>query len=45
MNSLRGQLLISAGGLTDPDFRHTVVLVGEHGPEGALGIVLNRPSI
>lgn len=43
MDSLRGKLLISAGGLVDPDFRHTVVLVGEHGPEGALGVVLNRP--
>ena len=43
MDSLKGQLLISAGGLMDPDFRHTVVLVGEHGPEGALGVVLNRP--
>ncbi|MEX2467412.1 MAG: YqgE/AlgH family protein [Gemmatimonadota bacterium] len=43
MHSLQGQLLISAGGLMDPNFRHTVVLVGEHGPEGALGVVLNRP--
>ena len=42
MNSLRGQLLISSGGLYDPNFRHTVVLVGEHNTEGALGIVLNR---
>lgn len=43
MASLRGNLLISAGGLMDPDFRHTVVLIGEHGPDGALGVVLNRP--
>ena len=42
MESLRGQLLISAGGLHDPNFRHTVVLVGEHDAEGALGVVLNR---
>ena len=28
----------------DPNFRQTVVLVVEHGPEGALGVVLNRPS-
>jgi len=42
MESLRGQLLISSGGLYDPNFRHTVVLVGEHNAEGALGVVLNR---
>lgn len=42
MESLRGQLLISGGGLFDPNFRQTVVLVGEHGPEGAVGVVLNR---
>jgi len=42
MESLRGKLLISSGGLYDPNFRHTVVLVGEHNAEGALGVVLNR---
>lgn len=43
MKSLKGQLLISSGGLYDPNFRHTVVLLGEHGDEGAVGVVLNRP--
>lgn len=43
MESLRGRLLISSGGLYDPNFRHTVVLIGEHNAEGALGVVLNRP--
>jgi putative transcriptional regulator len=42
--SLRGQLLVSAGSLFDPNFRQTVVLVGQHSEEGALGVVLNRPS-
>jgi putative transcriptional regulator len=42
MESLRGRLLISSGGLYDPNFRHTVVLVGEHNADGALGVVLNR---
>jgi len=41
--SLKGRLLISSGGLYDPNFRHTVVVIGEHGPEGAVGVVLNRP--
>jgi putative transcriptional regulator len=43
VENLRGQLLISGGGLYDPHFRHTVVLVGEHGPDGTVGVVLNRP--
>jgi len=42
MESLRGQLLISSGGLYDPNFRHTVVLIGDHTEDGALGVVLNR---
>lgn len=42
MESLRGQLLISGGGLYDPNFRHTVVLIGEHNADGALGVILNR---
>jgi putative transcriptional regulator len=42
MESLQGRLLISSGGLYDPNFRHTVVLVGEHNADGALGVVLNR---
>lgn len=44
MNSLRGSLLIAAPGLLDPNFWRTVVLVGEHSEEGALGVVLNRSS-
>ncbi len=43
MDSLRGHLLVSAGSLYDPNFRHTVVLIGEHNEDGALGVVLNRP--
>lgn len=41
--SLRGQLLVAAPSLFDY-FRRTVVLVLEHTPEGALGVVLNRES-
>lgn len=40
---LKGRLLISAGGLYDPNFRHTVMLIGEHDARGAVGVVLNRP--
>jgi putative transcriptional regulator len=42
-SSLRGQLLIAAPALQDY-FRRTVVLVLEHTGEGAMGVVLNRPS-
>jgi putative transcriptional regulator len=41
--SLRGQLLIAAPSLFDY-FRRTVVLVIEHTPDGAMGVVLNRTS-
>lgn len=44
MESLRGHLLIAGPGLVDPNFWRTVVLVGEHSDEGALGVVLNRTS-
>ncbi|HEU4658654.1 MAG TPA: YqgE/AlgH family protein [Capillimicrobium sp.] len=44
MDSLRGQLLIAGPALDDPNFHRTVVLICAHGDEGALGLVLNRPS-
>ncbi|RME75962.1 MAG: YqgE/AlgH family protein [Planctomycetota bacterium] len=40
----RGMLLIAAPGLMDPNFRRTVVLLCEHTPEGAVGLVLNRET-
>jgi putative transcriptional regulator len=39
-----GSLLVAAPSLLDPNFTRTVVLVCEVNPEGALGLVLNRPS-
>lgn len=43
--SFKGRLLISAPALTDPNFDRTIVLLLEHEAEdGALGLVLNRPS-
>ena len=44
MDSLRGQLLIAGPSLWDPNFRRTVVLIGHHDEEGAVGVVLNRVS-
>ena len=44
MESLRGHLLISGASLVDPNFRRTVVLIGHHDEEGAVGVVLNRET-
>jgi putative transcriptional regulator len=43
-NSLKNRLLVATPALGDPNFDHTVVLVLEHGDEGAVGVVLNRPT-
>jgi len=40
--SLTGSLLLSNASLFDPNFRRTIVLVGHHDEEGAVGVVLNR---
>jgi putative transcriptional regulator len=42
--SHRGRLLVATPELGDPNFDRTVVLLLEHTPEGAVGVVLNRPS-
>src|SRR3954462_15714457 len=44
MDSLRGKLLVAAPTLVDPNFRRSVVLICEHNEDGALGLVLNRPT-
>jgi len=41
--NLTGHLLLSNATLFDPNFRRTVVLIGHHDEEGAVGVVLNRP--
>src|SRR5437764_15061721 len=42
--SLRGKLLVASPSLVDPNFARTVVFITEHNDEGAMGIVLDRPS-
>jgi putative transcriptional regulator len=39
-----GKLLVAARGLPDPNFDRTVVLLLDYGPEGALGVIVNRPT-
>jgi putative transcriptional regulator len=43
VETLTGHLLLSNATLFDPNFRRTVVLIGHHDEEGAVGVVLNRP--
>ena len=40
-----GQLLVATPALVDPNFDHTVVLLLDYDENGALGVVLNRPSL
>lgn len=42
--SLAPGFLLATPMLQDPNFRQTVVLLFHHTPEGALGLVVNRPS-
>jgi putative transcriptional regulator len=42
--SLKGRLVVANPVLPDPNFDRTVVLLLAHATEGALGVVLNRPS-
>lgn len=42
--SFSGKLLVANPQLQDPNFYRTVVLLFEHGDEGAFGTVLNRPT-
>ena len=43
-DSLRGKLVVASPALVDPNFARTVVFITEHNEDGAMGIVLNRPS-
>jgi putative transcriptional regulator len=40
---LSGRLLVASPTLQDENFRRTVILMLDHGDDGALGLVVNRP--
>ncbi len=40
----KGKFLVASRRLSDPNFSETVVLLIEYGPDGAMGLVINRPS-
>jgi putative transcriptional regulator len=44
MDTFRPTLLLSMPQLQDPNFARTVVLLCDFAPEGAFGLVLNRPT-
>ena len=44
ISSLAGGLLVASPAINDPNFERTVVLLLEHGEQGAFGLVLNRPT-
>jgi putative transcriptional regulator len=44
MGSLQGHLLVASPALGDANFARTVIAIANHDDDGALGIVLNRPS-
>lgn len=43
-DSLRAHLLVAVPRLMDPNFFRSVTLLVEHGEQGALGLILNRPT-
>lgn len=44
VSELAPGFLVASPSLTDPNFRHAVVLLIEHRSEGSLGFVVNRPA-
>ena len=44
MQSLEGKLLIAMPGMEDPRFDKSVVFLCAHSDEGALGLVINKPT-
>ena len=44
LSHLRNQFLIAMPALEDPNFSHTVTLLCEHNSEGAMGLIINRPT-
>ena len=42
---LTGQLLIAMPAMADPRFQQSVIYMCAHTPEGAMGLVLNRPIV
>ena len=44
IGTTKGRLLVASPALGDDNFDRTVVFILEHNEEGALGVIINRPS-
>lgn len=42
--NLTGRMLIAMPGMGDPRFDHSVVFLCDHSDEGAMGLIINKPS-
>jgi len=42
---LDGRLLVALPGMGDPRFEHSVVFICVHSPEGAMGLIINKPAM
>jgi putative transcriptional regulator len=42
-DSLKGKILIAMPDMADPRFSRGVIVMLEHGPEGAMGVMINKP--
>lgn len=42
--SLAGKLLVAMPGIGDPRFDHAVIMMCEHTPEQAMGLIVNKPK-
>ncbi len=43
-NDLTGQLLIASPGMEDPRFAGSIVYICVHGDDGAMGLIVNKPT-
>lgn len=43
-DGLRGKLLIAMPGMGDPRFEHSVVYICAHSDDGAMGLIINKPT-
>ncbi|MEY4698254.1 MAG: hypothetical protein RIT14_2682, partial [Pseudomonadota bacterium] len=42
---LDGKLLVAMPGMGDPRFEKAVILICAHSPEGAMGLIINKPAL
>ncbi len=44
-DSLAGKLIVAMPGMGDPRFEHAVIMMCLHSPEGAMGLIVNKPRL